>query len=151
MRTALSVEPIDAWAELQRQADNNGARCGAVSSFVGVMRNTAGSGRQVHKLLLEHYPGMSDTALAELASKASEKWPIDDVLLLHRVGEVLPGEVLVVIGVWAVHRAAAFAACEWLIEALKQDVPLWKKEFGPEGARWVGENTPGRMPESEFS
>ena len=87
---------------------------------------------------------MTEQALDSLSVEAMTKFDIGDVLLLHRVGDVRPGEELVIIGVWSVHRAAAFAASEWLIEALKHRVPLWKKERRGDEAVWVEANTAGR-------
>ncbi len=144
MPTIISDAPLTAWQALAEHGKPHAASCGAAVSFVGVMRDS-NNGRKIDKMFLEHYPGMTDQALADLATAAKAEYDIADVLLLHRVGEVRPGDELVVIGVWSPHRAAAFSACEWLIEQLKHRVPLWKKEFGPDGENWVVANTPGRV------
>jgi len=143
MHTALSTAALQGWQALAEHGKPHATRCGAAVSFVGVMR-ADNNDRPVERMFLQHYPGMTDRALSELASQAIADFAVADVLLLHRVGDVYPGDELVVIGVWSPHRAAAFTACEWLIEQLKHRVPLWKKEFGPDGSRWVAANTPGR-------
>lgn len=143
MHSAISASPLNGWEALAEYSKPHARCCGAAVSFVGVMRDSNNS-RAVSKMFLEHYPGMTEGALHALAAEAVDKNGIDDVLLLHRVGNVHPGDELVVIGVWSPHRAAAFEACEWLIEQLKHRIPLWKKEFGPDGAAWVAANTLGR-------
>lgn len=144
MPTKISDGPLKAWQALAEHGKPHVLSCGAAVSFVGVMRDS-NNGRKIDSMFLEHYPGMTERALADLATAATAEYEVADVLLLHRVGEVRPGDELVVIGVWSPHRAAAFAACEWLIEQLKHRVPLWKKEFGPHGENWVAANTAGRV------
>jgi len=115
---------------------------GAAASFIGSMRRS-NEGDEVDRMMLEHYPGMTENALDNLAQEANKKWDLIDLLLLHRVGEVFPGDPIVLVVVWSKHRAAAFDASRFLMEELKSRVPFWKKEFMGDNQRWVEKNTPG--------
>ena len=133
----------DPWEELgryQQQLVRLKGHYGATSVFVGTMRDFNEAVR-VQAMHLEHYPGMTEKELEKMAGQALERWDLLDVFILHRVGEVRPNDAIVVIGVWSTHRAAAFAACRFLIEALKTKAPFWKRELTDEGERWVTENT----------
>ncbi|MBJ7533211.1 molybdenum cofactor biosynthesis protein MoaE [Rhodomicrobium vannielii ATCC 17100] len=110
------------------------AGVGAVATFVGLVRDEGGT---LSALTLEHYPGMTERALGALEDEARGRWSVGDIRIVHRVGRMLPGEVIVFVGVAARHRAEAFAACEFLIDRLKTDAPFWKFEEGSEGGRWV--------------
>ncbi len=116
---------------------------GATASFVGTMR-TFNEGDGVTGMTLEHYPGMTERELEAIVADARERFEIDDALICHRVGEVEPGEALVLTVACSAHRAAAFDACRWLMEALKSRAPFWKKERLVDGSeRWVERSTPG--------
>lgn len=148
MRVELRQTPLDPWAEVaafERAAGLDRGACGAATVFVGTMRDM-NEGEAVTGMELVHYPGMTERELERLASEACERWPVADVLVIHRIGEVAPGDTLVVVAAWSAHRAAAFEACRFLIEALKSRAPLWKKEHLPGGSRWVARNTPGELP-----
>jgi len=114
---------------------------GAVISFVGTMRDF-NDDHAVQAMTLEHYPGMTEKHLREICAEAERQWDVLDVLLIHRVGEVRPGDPIVLVAVWSAHRAAAFDACRYLIEELKTRAPFWKKERIQETSRWVERNTP---------
>jgi molybdopterin synthase catalytic subunit len=86
---------------------------------------------------------MTTRYLSKLEAEAREKWPLQDCLIVHRVGDIYPADAIVVIACWSAHRRAALDACNWLIEELKHRAPFWKQEFGPDGAHWVEENTNG--------
>ena len=88
-------------------------------------------------MTLEHYPGMTEKALAALVSEASARWSLIDTTVIHRVGRLLPGDPIVLVAVASRHRGAAFAACEFIMDALKTRAPFWKKEETPDGERWV--------------
>jgi molybdopterin synthase catalytic subunit len=119
-------------------------QCGASSLFVGTMRAGDGPNRVVG-LQLEHYPGMTERMLARIAEQTCARWPVRQLVLVHRVGWVLPGETLIVAAVWTPHRAEAFAACRHLVEAVKHQAPFWKRESRADGtAAWVAVNTPAR-------
>ncbi len=88
-------------------------------------------------MTLEHYPGMTEDALAEIVASARQRWALRRVRVIHRVGRLLPGERIVFVGVAASHRHDAFAACEFIMDYLKTQAPFWKKEETAAGARWV--------------
>ncbi|MBT8445793.1 MAG: molybdenum cofactor biosynthesis protein MoaE, partial [Gammaproteobacteria bacterium] len=92
---------------------------------------------------LEHYPGMTERHLEEIAAAAAARWNIIDGLLVHRVGELSPGDPIVLVAIWSAHRADAFEACRFCMEDLKSRAPFWKKELTESGARWVERNTDG--------
>jgi molybdopterin synthase catalytic subunit len=110
-----------------------GAEAGAVASFVGLVR---ADGR-VNAMTLEHYPGMTEKALAEIVAEAQRRWQLLGVRVIHRVGRLLPGERIVLVVVASSHRGDAFAACEFIMDWLKTKAPFWKKEESPDGAHWV--------------
>ncbi len=110
---------------------------GAVVTFSGAVRDNT-RGKAVTHLEYEAYVPMAERVLAEIGAEAEQKWPHSRVAIVHRVGSLIPGELAVVIAAAAPHRAEAFRACEHVIERLKQDVPIWKKEFGADGSVWVG-------------
>ena len=109
---------------------------GAVASFVGLVRD-ANDGSAVSAMTLEHYPGMTEKALADICAEASSRWDLIDTLVIHRVGALRPGDRIVLVGVSSAHRGEAFAACEFIMDYLKTRAPFWKREDTPAGARWV--------------
>jgi len=118
---------------LLRQGD---PRVGAVAAFVGVVRDM-NDGATVADMLLEHYPGMTEKAIAEIIDQAKSRWDIFEVLVVHRVGQLKPTDQIVLVVVSGSHRGDAFAACEFVMDYLKTRAPFWKKEQTPHGARWV--------------
>lgn len=145
MKIELREQAFDPWVEISRyQGEPSGrtGRYGATAIFVGTMRDF-NEAVMVHSMILEHYPGMTEKHLQRIGEEAMRRWDILDVLLLHRVGEVQPGDPLVLVAVWSTHRNAAFEACRFLIEELKSQAPFWKKERLDAGFRWVEKNTPG--------
>ncbi len=140
MSVRLLDASFDPWAELAATAARLPVgRCGACAAFVGSMRDY-NAGREVESLELEHYPDMTRRHLERLIEEARRRWEFEAALILHRVGRVTVGDPIVLVAVWAVHRAPAFAASRSLMEELKRSAPFWKKEFGPDGNAWV---TPG--------
>jgi len=111
---------------------------GALVAFVGLMRDI-NDGRGVGAMTLEHYPGMTERALAEIADQAARRWQVDGIRVVHRVGRVLPEDPIVLVAVTSRHRTEAFRACEFLIDYLKTRAPFWKKEETDDGAHWVDE------------
>jgi molybdopterin synthase catalytic subunit len=109
---------------------------GALASFVGLVRD-ANDGRPIAGMTLEHYPGMTEKALAEICREAHSRWDVLDTLVIHRVGPLVPGDRIVLVGVSSGHRGEAFAACEFIMDYLKTRAPFWKREETPEGPRWV--------------
>lgn len=144
MANWVCEQHIEPWEVIaQQQAEINIAgQFGATASFVGTMRDF--SDRQdITKMVLEHYPAMTTRYLQKLEMEAKKQWPLLDCLIVHRVGEVAPGDAIVVIACWSAHRRAALDACDWLIEELKYKAPFWKKEFTEDGEHWVSSNTDG--------
>lgn len=131
----IQAEDFDAGAEIAKLRAGN-PEVGAVASFVGVCRD-ANDGEAVATMTLEHYPGMTEKALAKIVDEAIARWRIIDVTIVHRVGELKPTDQIVLVVVTSAHRGDAFAACEFLMDYLKTRAPFWKKEQTPGGARWV--------------
>jgi molybdopterin synthase catalytic subunit len=111
-------------------------RIGGIVTFLGTVRDFS-RGKDVEKLVFEHYPGMAEQKLTELRERALKDFDIIEVSIVHRTGEIKAGENIVLMVVGAEHRADAFTACQWLIDELKKMVPIWKKEFTAEGEVWV--------------
>ena len=109
---------------------------GALASFTGLVRD-ANDGSAVNSMTLEHYPGMTEKALADICAQAHARWDLIDTLVIHRVGALKPGDRIVLVGVTSAHRGEAFAACEFIMDYLKTRAPFWKREETPEGSRWV--------------
>ena len=109
---------------------------GAVVTFTGKVRNH-NLGDNVAALSLEHYPGMTEKSLAAIVEEARGRWPLGRVTVIHRIGEMWPGEEIVFVGVTSAHRGSAFAAGEFMMDYLKTKAPFWKREATPEGERWV--------------
>ena len=126
---------FDVGAELAalRQGD---PRIGALASFVGLVRDVS-DGAGVSEMTLEHYPGMTEKALAEIVDEASRRWMLIDVLVIHRVGRLLPTDQIVLVAVAGAHRGDVFAACEFIMDYFKTRAPFWKREVTAAGARWV--------------
>lgn len=109
---------------------------GGIDVFIGTVRN-ATKGKPVLKLDFEAYEPMAISEMEKIARQAFEKWPVQKVLIHHRTGTLQVGEVPVIIAVSAAHRDAAFEACRYIIDTLKQTVPIWKKEAFEDGEVWV--------------
>jgi len=107
-----------------------------VASFVGLVRDR-NDGAAVAGMTLEHYPGMTEKAIRRIVEEAMGRWSIIGCTVIHRIGELKPGDPIVLVAVASSHRGDAFAACEFVMDYLKTRAPFWKKEATPEGARWV--------------
>ncbi|NND89466.1 MAG: molybdenum cofactor biosynthesis protein MoaE [Granulosicoccus sp.] len=142
MAIHLHPVPFDPAVELARfEASLPRGSVGATASFVGTMRNH-NEGDAVAAMTLEHYPGMTEKQLEAIIQEAREQWDIIDALIVHRTGDILPGNPIVLTAVCSAHRAAAFDACRFLMEALKSRATFWKKETLSSGdTRWVTKNT----------
>jgi molybdopterin synthase catalytic subunit len=130
----LTPEPIDhhALTEMVRRP-----HCGGVVTFLGTVRDLT-EGRVTVALDYEAYPGMAEKKMAEIEDDVRRRWPVGDVMLVHRVGRLDVGEISVAVGVSCPHRAEAFEACRYAIDRLKELVPIWKKENWADGATdWV--------------
>ena len=113
---------------------------GAMATFVGMTRNT-NEGRQVTRLEYECYPGMAEKEMKKIAAEVLQRWPIKKIAMVHRLGRVDIGEASVAIAVSSGHRHAAFEACHYAINQLKETVPIWKKELYEGGELWIGSQT----------
>ena len=147
MRKITILEAVfDPWQiqkEYQQQSLQGKTDFGATASFIGTMRDF-NEGDDVAEMVLEHYPQMTEKQLNSTIDTVEEKWPIQNTLIVHRVGKILPGEPIMLVAVWSAHRAAAFEACRYLMEELKHRAPFWKKEQLETGdSRWVEKNTDG--------
>ena len=134
MKISVQKEDFDLGAEVKAMAKN--AKIGAVASFVGLVRDV-NDGAKVGSMTLEHYPGMTEKALAAIVEEAKGRWEVLDCTVIHRYGELRPTDQIVLVVVASGHRGDAFAACEFLMDYLKTKAPFWKKEQTPEGGRWV--------------
>lgn len=132
----VSRKAIDIGAEYAAIAQGGAGLGGAggIATFIGLVRADDG----VATLELEHYPGATEAALAALAAEAVARWQLLGVRITHRVGPLVPGDVVVFVGTAAAHRAPALEACSFLIDRLKTDAPFWKKETRGTAAIWVG-------------
>ena len=133
MTVRVQSEPFDAGAELNAFAQGR-KDIGAVVSFTGVVRDTVGN---LQELMIEHYPGMTESAIAKIAEEAKTRWNLSDVLVIHRYGPLKPGAPIMMVATASAHRAAAFEAADFLMDYLKSRAPFWKKEVTSEGASWV--------------
>jgi molybdopterin synthase catalytic subunit len=127
MKVSVQPEAFDVGLEIESISRNESI--GAIASFVGQVRDVA--------MTLEHYPGMTEKALAKIVEEAKGRWQIIDCTVIHRYGELKPMDPIVLVVVASSHRGDAFSACEFLMDYLKTRAPFWKKEETAEGARWV--------------
>ncbi|KAA5840386.1 molybdopterin synthase catalytic subunit MoaE [Pseudomonas chlororaphis] len=121
---------------LHREVRDEDPGVGALVTFVGYVRDL-NLGEQVGSLFLEHYPGMTERSLQRIVDEAHERWPLQRVRVVHRVGELQVAEPIVFVGVASAHRQAAFEACAFLMDYLKTRAPFWKREQTSSGERWV--------------
>ena len=135
MSVRVQEADFDVGAELAALRAGD-ARVGALASFVGLVRDS-NDGSSVSGMTLEHYPGMTEKALAAIVAEARGRWAIYDALVIHRVGPLQPCDQIVLVAVTSGHRGEAFAACEFIMDYLKTRAPFWKKEATPDGGRWV--------------
>ena len=140
----VQQEDFDIGAELDRLSQGNHA-VGGVASFVGLVRDMAPArtpsaektGDKIGAMTLEHYPGMTEKQLTAIEAEARQRWPLQECLIIHRYGRLLPGDRIVLVATASAHRQAALESCAFLIDWLKTKAPFWKLEDGPEGSKWV--------------
>ncbi len=131
----VQAEAFDPGRELSRFAAGR-SDIGAVASFTGLVRDSH-RGERILAMTLEHYPGMTERELERIEAEARQRWPLDDSLVIHRYGRMLPGEPIVLVATASAHRAAALDACAFLMDWLKTKAPFWKCEETPSGEHWV--------------
>ena len=129
----LTFDPLDPGG-LLTEFSRGRPEVGAVATFTGIARAEAGA---TVALELKAYPGFTEAEIGKIAGQAMVRFGLDDFEILHRVGKIAPGEPVVFVATAARHRRAAFEACDFLMDYLKSKAPFWKKEHGPDGARWV--------------
>ena len=125
--------------ELEQLRNLNNGKAGAMVSFTGLVRDL-NEGDNITQLTLEHYPGMTEKALAKIETQANTQWELTATLIIHRVGPLQPNDNIVLVVAASMHRKQAFAACEFMIDTLKTSAPFWKKESLQNSDRWL---TPG--------
>lgn len=130
----LCHDPIDPGAELT-SFSSDGA--GAMVSFTGIARGTSKAGEKVTKLFLDHHPRLTPASLDTIASVAAKRFDLLAILVLHRAGDVAPGEPIVLVAAAAAHRRAAFEAVDYAMDRLKTDAIFWKREDGFGGSAWI--------------
>jgi len=128
-------EDFDIGGEISRMTKDNTA-IGGIACFVGLVRDIAGDAK-ISSMTLEHYPGMTESQLEKLEADARQRWPLQDVLIIHRYGTLLPGDRIVLVVTASAHREASLQSCEFLIDWLKTKAPFWKLEDTQSGAKWV--------------
>ncbi|MES2502014.1 MAG: molybdenum cofactor biosynthesis protein MoaE [Pseudomonadota bacterium] len=135
MTVFVQVEDFDMGAQLNKLRLASPS-IGALVSFVGQVRDI-NDGDSINTLTLEHYPGMTESALQAIEAEAKSRWDILDSLIIHRVGTLKPLDQIVLVAVVSAHRGEAFKACEFIMDFLKTQAPFWKKEVTSLGERWV--------------
>jgi molybdopterin synthase catalytic subunit len=127
------LDPAAELEEITRIASGSGA----IVSFVGLARDSTHGGQEVDKLVLEHHPRLTIASLEEIALDATARFEVSHVRVVHRCGDIRPGEPIVFAGAAAVHRRPAFEAADYLMDRLKTEAVFWKREEGPSGSRWI--------------
>ncbi|MEL6563598.1 MAG: molybdenum cofactor biosynthesis protein MoaE [Pseudomonadota bacterium] len=133
MRVVVQEDPFDLGEETTRFATAQSAS-GAVVTFSGIVRDVSAGLKAMH---IEHYPGMTERALTEIARTAIDRWSLEDALVIHRYGTLKPGEQIMMVATAARHRKDAFEAAEYLMDYLKSRAPFWKREQSGSGEEWV--------------
>ncbi|MFV0447546.1 MAG: molybdopterin synthase catalytic subunit MoaE [Vibrio sp.] len=136
MNAYVSVQVEDFCVAQEYATLSSGTDAGAVVTFIGKVRDM-NLGDHVTGLHLEHYPGMTEKSLNEICEEANLRWPLLQLRLIHRIGDLDIGDQVVFVGVSSAHRSASFEACEFVMDYLKTKAPFWKKERTDEGARWI--------------
>lgn len=129
-RIRVQTEDFDVNNELEALASSD---VGAVASFVGIVRGD----NALSSMTLEHYPGMTEREIAQHVREAEARWPLEGVTVIHRIGQLRPGERIVLVAAASRHRAAAFEACAFLMDYLKTRAPFWKQEERGSAKSWV--------------
>lgn len=136
MNSYVSVQVEDFSVAQEYEALSSGTDAGAVVTFIGKVRDM-NLGDHLTGLHLEHYPGMTEKSLNEICDEAKSRWPLLQLRLIHRIGDLDIGDQVVFVGVSSAHRSASFEACEFVMDFLKTKAPFWKKERTTDGTRWI--------------
>jgi molybdopterin synthase catalytic subunit len=135
----IQTDDFNPGDELELLRRKNKGKAGAMVSFTGLVRDL-NEGDNITQLTLEHYPGMTEKALAKIETQANAQWELTATLIIHRVGPLKPNDNIVLVVAASMHRKQAFTACEFMIDTLKTNAPFWKKESLQNSDRWL---TPG--------
>ena len=135
-RVSIQTQDFDLSAEVAALRAGDGG-VGAVATFTGTVRDRTGAAPMIHTMELEHYPGMTESAIEAMIDEAHCRFDIRGARVVHRVGVLQPLEQIVLVAVTSAHRGQAFQACEFLMDYLKTQAPFWKKESTAAGAHWV--------------
>ena len=133
MRIIVQDTPFNFGAEADRFAQGRSVS-GAAVTFTGIVRDVAGG---LQAMEIEHYPGMTEAALTDIAAQAATRWELEDTLIIHRHGRLQAGEMIMMVATAARHRKAAFEAASFLMDFLKSRAPFWKREITKDGSVWV--------------
>lgn len=136
VQVAVQSEDFDL-GEIYSALIASSANPGAAVLFSGLVRELSGNSPTFQTLTLEHYPGMTERALRDIAEQAAQQWPLQSVRIVHRIGELQPRDQIVVVGVASAHRQASFEAAEFIMDYLKVNAPFWKKQQVGEDQFWV--------------
>jgi len=134
MRVVVQEQPFEIGAETTNFAAGH-KEMGAIVTFTGIVRDLPGNPLQAMEI--EHYPGMTEAALTEIAQSAIDRWKLGDALVIHRYGRLVPGEMIMMVATASKHRKNAFEAAEYLMDYLKSRAPFWKREITDTGEHWV--------------
>lgn len=135
IRISVQREDFDVGREIAQLRESSKS-IGAIVSFIGLVRDQS-HGEQLLSMTLEHYPGMTERELERIANEALTRWSLDGIVVVHRTGELLPAEQIVLVLTSSKHRADAFEAAQFLMDYLKTRAPFWKKEERTTGEYWV--------------
>jgi molybdopterin synthase catalytic subunit len=135
LSVSVQVENFDIAEEIN-SINSKSSNIGAVVSFIGQVRDFS-DGSNIIKMKLEHYPGMTEKSLISIEDEARRRWKIQDIRIIHRFGDLLPADKIVLVIVASAHRDQAFLACEFIMDYLKTLAPFWKKELTNSSERWV--------------
>lgn len=133
MTTRVQSQPFDMGAEVEAFT-KTATGAGAIVTFSGLVRDEGGT---LTEMEIEHYPGMTEKALEAIRAEAVTRWSLTDALVIHRFGQLKPGEQIMMVATASRHRSDAFQAAEFLMDYLKSRAPFWKKELGADGQTWV--------------
>ncbi|SDK15387.1 molybdopterin synthase subunit MoaE [Methylophilus rhizosphaerae] len=139
LNISVQSEDFDIGLELQ-QLKAATPQAGALVNFVGLVRDMSVDGK-LNRMFIEHYPAMTEKALHHIAGQAFQRWPLLGVRIIHRVGTLAAQAQIVLVAAASLHRQAAFEACAFMMDYLKAEAPLWKKEIGDFGEHWVEART----------